>query len=223
VKKAQHDTDLQADPSAEPKTDFHNIAPAGFHNIAPAGFHNSYPEGPRKFVRILVDIIEIYIPAVAFIGLFCTFVLSVFFRYFLTPLIWDQEFTLTAFIWIICLGASYAQRDDSHIRFSMIYDMLPDRMKRGFRITGNSMIIFALILSFGPSFKWIVSMEFHRTNIFKIPYSIIYAPYILLLLSLTARYAASIIRDIQSFRTGTPGTTGTPGLTGTSKKRGKLK
>ncbi len=164
----------------------------------------------RKHIRILADIIEIYIPAFAFIGLFCVFVLSVFFRYFLTPLIWDQEFTLTAFVWIICLGASYAQRDDSHIRFSMIYDLLPDRAKTGFRIAGGSMIIFALVISFVPSLQWVISMEFHTTTIFKIPYSIIYTPYILLLFSLIMRYTASTIRDIQS-------------IFKASRKKGRLK
>ena len=53
----------------------------------------------KQIAKFLLDVVEVYVPTIAFTLLFIVFIIQVFFRYFLVPLTWPLEFTLIAFIW----------------------------------------------------------------------------------------------------------------------------
>ena len=78
-----------------------------------------------KIGQFILDLFEIYIPAVAFSVMFIVFILQIFFRYFLNnPLTWPYEITIFGFIWTAILGACYARRLGIHVVFGIIYDTL---------------------------------------------------------------------------------------------------
>ena len=151
----------------------------------------------KRIGLIALNFIEIYVPAVVFIMLFIAFMLQIFFRYFLVPLTWPLEFTLIAFIWITLLGACFAQRDHSHIKFSMIYDNAKPRTKIWIRIVGNMLLFISFCISFYPTYKYINFMSFKKSNVLKIPMNIAFSPYIVFLIIIIGRLGYDIIIDFR--------------------------
>jgi len=151
----------------------------------------------KRIGLIVLDFIEIYVPSVVFIMLFIAFMLQIFFRYFLVPLTWPLEFTLIAFIWITLLGACFAQRDNSHIKFSMIYDNAKPRTKIWMRFTGNILLFISFCISFYPTYKYVNFMSFKKSNVLKIPMNIAFSPYIVFLIIMIGRVGYDIIIDFK--------------------------
>lgn len=136
-------------------------------------------QGVKKAITILRDFVEIYIPVAAFVILFCTFIWQVFSRYVLcSALDWTYEITVTCYLWMVMLGACYAQRTRSHVVFTLVYDSLPTRLKAFTSFLGNGLIAFAFIWSLPSSIKMIDFMKMQKTSIFRIGLNVVYAPYI---------------------------------------------
>ena len=133
----------------------------------------------NKPLLVLRDIVELYIPSASFIIMFLVFILQIFCRYVLrAPVTWAYEITVSCYLWLVVLGACYAQRDRSHVCFTLLYDKLPLRMKALTAFLGNAIIAFAFAVSFIPSWQFIVFMSKQVTSVLKIGLNIVYAPYI---------------------------------------------
>ncbi|MGB2782608.1 MAG: TRAP transporter small permease subunit, partial [Atribacterota bacterium] len=121
-----------------------------------------------KIGKLFLDITEIYIPAITFSLLFIAFLIQVFFRYFLVPLTWPLEFTLMMFSWTTLFGACYAMRDDTHVKFTLIYDDASPKVKFWMRIIGNLMLFSSFIIAFVPTYNWVNFMSFKKSNVLKV-------------------------------------------------------
>lgn len=168
----------------------------------------------KKIGSIFLDILEIYIPSLTFIMMFVAFILQIFFRYVLrNPLIWAFELTLIGFIWTTMLGACYTRRHNSHVSFSLLYDRVTPEKKRIFRLIGNAFIASAFIIAIYPSYDYIMFMGYRRTPVLRIPFHIIYFPYIIFLILVTGRSLYDIVKDIKELlieRRGAYGTQSSP-------------
>lgn len=137
------------------------------------------PKLTPKPLLVLRGIVELYIPAASFVIMFLVFILQIFCRYVLrAPVTWAYEITVSCYLWLVVLGACYAQRDRSHVCFTLLYDKLPLRMKALTAFLGNAIIAFAFIASFIPSWQFIAFMQKQVTSVLKIGLNVIYAPYI---------------------------------------------
>lgn len=147
------------------------------------------------------DVFEIYIPCLAFIIMFLTFVAQVISRYvFNNPLTWAFEITVIGFSWIVILGACYAMRKRTHVVFTMIYDMLSVEKAAFTRLLGNIIIFTAFILLVIPSWKYINFMSFQSTSVFKIKLSYVFMPFVYFLFSIIVYTFQDIVEDIKIIR-----------------------
>ncbi len=72
---------------------------------------NLFMKKRRNFWRLLLDIIEIYIPMTTFTIMFLVFVIEIFSRYFLNhPISWSYEISQLTYVWTAILGACYTTR-----------------------------------------------------------------------------------------------------------------
>lgn len=150
----------------------------------------------------ILEFIEVYTPAVVFFLLFIVFMLEIFYRYFLVPLTWTLEFTLIAFIWVTLLGACFAQRDSSHVMFTMIYDKVKPRTQIWMRIVGNTLVFIAFSISLYPTYRYINFMSFKKSDVLKIPMNIAFSPYIVFLIIMIGRLGYDIITDFKKLNRG---------------------
>jgi TRAP-type C4-dicarboxylate transport system permease small subunit len=155
--------------------------------------------------RVLLDIVELYIPMLAFLSIFVCFLLQIVSRYFFTPLMWPEELALISFLWAALLGALYAKRSDSMVCFSMLYDAVGPKAQRWMRITGNTLLAVVLAISFKPSLDYVVFMKFKTSATLGIPLNIAYSCYIVFLADIVVRYAADVVRDVRGLSAGNAG------------------
>jgi TRAP-type C4-dicarboxylate transport system permease small subunit len=150
----------------------------------------------KKAGSTLLDIIEIYLPAVAFMVMFLAFNLQIFYRYVLNnPLQWTWEGTIIAYIWTILFATGLATRNHAHVKFTLIYDRVSDRARAWFRITGDLIIVSAFILIAYPSYDFIAFMRIKKSAVFGIPFSIIYFPFMVFLATTIGHKVYDIVTD----------------------------
>jgi TRAP-type C4-dicarboxylate transport system permease small subunit len=128
--------------------------------------------------------------------------LEIFYRYFLVPLTWTLEFTLIAFVWVTLLGACFAQRDSSHVMFTMIYDKVKPRTQVWMRIVGNTLVFIAFSISLYPTYRYINFMSFKKSDVLKIPMNIAFSPYIVFLIIMIGRLGYDIVTDFKKLNRG---------------------
>jgi TRAP-type C4-dicarboxylate transport system permease small subunit len=156
----------------------------------------------KKAGRLIVDTVEVYIPFAAFSTLFTVFILGIIFRYFFKPLTWTLELSLMCFIWTSLLGGLYAKRDDSHVRFTMIYDAAAPLAQLWMRLTGNALLVISFAIGLYPSWKYVNFMNYKKSNVLKIPMDIVFLPFVIFLAFMIGRYLIDIVTDIRKLRKG---------------------
>ncbi len=154
----------------------------------------------KKAVLWLRDCVEIYIPVLAFLGLFGVFIMQIFFRYIVRdPKPWSMEVTSMCYVWVVLLGACYAQRKKSHVTFTLIYDMLPVKLKSFTAFLGNLIIFVALAASVSPTWDYIQFMKVQRSSVLKIGLNYVYAPYMIFLALMLLYIAIDLYEDFMVF------------------------
>lgn len=155
----------------------------------------------QRLLKIVLDSLEIYIPTISFIILFCVFNLQVFYRYALNqPLTWPPEIISITFLWTTILAASYAQRNNEHVSFSVIYDRVSGKSQFIMRMIANALIAIAFTVALWPSLSYVLFMSFKKTTVLKIPYSIVFFPMIIFLVLIIGRMLYAIYTDIKVLR-----------------------
>ena len=149
---------------------------------------------------VLRDIIEIYIPVAMFVIMFVTFVMQIFFRYIVRqPLAWAYEVTVSCYLWLVILGACYAQREHAHVTFTLITDKMPIRGRAFCTFLGSLMIGFAFVWAFVPSCRFVSMMAMQRTSMLKIGLNIVYGPFIAFLALMILYMLRDMVLDFKVF------------------------
>lgn len=138
----------------------------------------------KKVGTFLRDCVEKYIPMIAFVILFVVFVYQVAMRYlFKNPQAWTGEVEQSCFLWLVLLGACYAQRIKGHVTFTLLYDNLGVKGKALTSMLGNLLIIFTFLITILPSFNYIWGLmeRAQVTTLLKWPKTVVFFPYVVFL------------------------------------------
>lgn len=154
----------------------------------------------KKAALFVRDCVEIYVPVLAFCGLFLVFIMQVFSRYVLRdPKAWSMEVTSMCFVWVVMLGACYAQRRRSHVTFTLIYDALSIRWKALTAFLGNLIIFAAMAIAVQPTWEYIQFMKVQKSSVLKVPLNYVYFPYIIFLILMLLYTGIDLVRDFLIF------------------------
>ncbi len=154
----------------------------------------------NKGTALLRDLVELYIPGLCFVLMFLAFIWQIFCRYVLrSPVPWAYEITVACYLWMVVLGACYAQRERSHVTFTLVYDRLQTRKKALVSFLGNLLMLAAFAYAFVPSVEFILFMRMQKTSVLKIGLDIIYFPYIPFMLIIMIYALADLYRDFRIF------------------------
>jgi len=141
-------------------------------------------DGLKKVGRFIRNCVELYIPIVAFVALFLIFCYQVFMRYIANnPQSWTLEVEQMCFLWLVLLGACYAQREKSHVSFTLLYDVLDVKGKALTALLGNLLIAVTFAVAFIPSLRyiWGLMSRAQVTSILKISKTLVFFPYVIFL------------------------------------------
>lgn len=153
----------------------------------------------KKVGGFIRDCVEKYIPVIAFVILFVVFVFQVFMRYIMrNPQSWTSEVEQSCFLWLVLLGACYAQRVKGHVTFTLLYDNLGVKGKAITAMLGNILITFTFIISVIPSANYIIGLmeRAQVTSLLKWPKTYVFFPYIIFLLFILVYALMDIYEEI---------------------------
>lgn len=152
----------------------------------------------RRLRDVLFDAIEIYIPVASFVVMFITFIIEIFYRYVLNnPLTWPFEITTITFVWTVLFGAIYTMRRREHIAFSLIYDLMSATWQRRVRLLSNGITFVGFGIAIVPSYRYVSFMHIQKTPVFQVPFSTIYAPFLVFLLAVMFYTLQDILKDLR--------------------------
>ncbi|WP_299790489.1 TRAP transporter small permease subunit [uncultured Marivita sp.] len=160
----------------------------------------------RSAGRLLLDIVEYHLPAAMMITLVAVFLLQITFRYFFTPLIWPDELLGFLFLWIVLFAVGYAERNHGLIRFSVLRDASPPRVRRLMDIVGHAILLGAFVALIVPTLNYLVFVDRRMNPVLPMRMSWAYAPFMVFLLSLVVRFGWRLRDDIVGLIRGTPPT-----------------
>lgn len=127
--------------------------------------------------------------------MFSAFIAQVLFRYGLgLPLAWSEELCNFIWLWGILWGASFVMRNREDIRFDMLYNLLPRRVKRVATLASSSIIVLLLAASLPKTWSYISFMQVEKSAAMGIPLNAVFGLYLVFLLSMCVRHAG-IARD----------------------------
>ncbi|MEG0765092.1 MAG: TRAP transporter small permease [Pseudoflavonifractor sp.] len=152
------------------------------------------------FVR---NCVELYIPVISFAVLFLVFCYQIFMRRVLNnPQTWTLEVEQMCFLWVVLLGACFAQRQKAHVTFTLLYDSLKVRGKAITALMGNLIIAVTFTLAAIPSFLYIIEQVERQqmTSILKISKAIVFFPYIIFMVFILVYTIMDIYEEIMVLR-----------------------
>lgn len=142
------------------------------------------------------DFFEVYLPCCAFVVLFIAYVVMILYRYIFNAQINEiYELSMIAFVWTVVLAASYHSRTDEHIMFTILYDKLPESGKRAMRMAGNGILVVFMAVILPHAVNSVRFLAIKKSSLMKIPFHIIYAPFIIYLLLTAVHHFILLLKD----------------------------
>lgn len=146
----------------------------------------------KESFKKLLDFLEVHFNAIIFITMFLSMIIQVFMRYVLnrpSPLL--HEITMYSFVWTVYLSSALARRYKLHIRFNIIYDLLPKKFQLVVDLVFDIFISFLFCISFVPVLKMLISYNFIESHLLKISWTylfIVFPIFMLLVLIHNAKF-----------------------------------
>ena len=130
-----------------------------------------------------------------FVLLFLVFVVQVTARFaFNQPLAWTDELAVILYLWAILWGAALVCEDRENVAFDLLYQKASPALQRVMAIAGCALIGVLCAWALPGSIDYIGFMRREHTPVLNLPFNWVFAPFALLLIALTLRYAWRIWR-----------------------------
>ncbi len=132
-----------------------------------------------KVYNTVCNIVEVYLPVLIFIFMFLSYVVLIVYRYvFRASFDWLYELNVMSFMWCGIFAASYGSRADTHVKFTILYDRMPEIVKLAMEIITNLAIIILFTMIFPKAWKNLLFQGVRKSSILKIPYHIVFFPFV---------------------------------------------
>lgn len=157
----------------------------------------------KKLWNFVRNCVELYIPILSFVALFLIFCFQVFMRYIVNnPQSWTLEVEQVCFLWLVLLGACFAQREKAHVTFTLLYDNLGIKGKAITAMLGNLIISITFLAAIIPSLRYILGLAARAqvTSILKIPKTVAFFPFVFFLVIILIYTLLDIYEEIMVLR-----------------------
>ena len=129
------------------------------------------------------------IAAAAFAVLFLTFIVQVVMRFvFNMPLAWSDELILIVYIFMVFWCAGLLLKEKDHVMLDLVYETLPPNGRRVFGLLGAALVAGLLLVLLPQTFDYVMFMHREKTPVLDIPFSYVFAPFVLFVAVIGVRY-----------------------------------
>jgi TRAP-type C4-dicarboxylate transport system permease small subunit len=133
--------------------------------------------------------------AALFAALFVVFIVQVTARFvFDRPLPWTDEAAVILYVWVILWSAALIVPEREHVAFDLVWNLAGPRTQKAMRAVGLLAVggLAAWALPASAEFAWFMGRE--GTAVLGMPLVWLFAPFVLLLVSLVVRSAIGFFR-----------------------------
>ena len=129
--------------------------------------------------------------------MFLSYVVLIVYRYvFKASFDWLYELNIMSFMWCGIFAASYGSRTDTHVKFTILYDRLPEKMKLALDIVTNLAIVVTFSIIFPKAWKNLLFQGVRKSSILKIPYDLVFAPFISFMVLTVLHHLILLVKNI---------------------------
>ena len=128
-----------------------------------------------------------------FLAMFIVFLVQITARFgFNKPLPWTDEAAVILYIWVIMWAATAVVPEREHVVFDLIWNSVGYRTRQAMRIVGNLMVGCLSLVAIPASWDYVKFMGREGSPVLDVPFSWIFLPFVLLLISLVLRSAWNV-------------------------------
>ena len=128
-----------------------------------------------------------------FIALFLVFLVQITARFaFNKPLPWTDEIAVVLYLWVILWSAALVVPEREHVVFDLVWNSVSYRTRQVMRIAGNLLIGGLALVAIPASWDYVKFMGREGSPVLDVPFSWIFLPFVLLLISLVLRSAWNV-------------------------------
>lgn len=122
-------------------------------------------------------------------ALFLAFLIQIAFRYlFNLPIGWTHEISVILWLWLVLWGAAFVLTEREEIRFDLLHAAVGRRTRRGMAFVSAVVIVAVYAGSLPAMIDYVTFMKVERTAYMKLPFSWVYAIYIVFAVAAIVRY-----------------------------------
>jgi TRAP-type C4-dicarboxylate transport system permease small subunit len=153
----------------------------------------------KKIVIKLLDALELHIPVILFSAVFIMYVIMIVYRYILHKAVFEMnELCQVLYLSSALLGASYAGRTDSHVVFPLLYDKLKPKGQKVSRMIADVIVVTLCVWIWYPTVKSMTWMARKKTEVLDIPFSWMYAIFLIFITLTAVYYLFNFIKDLRT-------------------------
>ena len=128
-----------------------------------------------------------------FLAMFIVFLVQITARFgFNKPLPWTDEAAVILYIWVIMWAATAVVPEREHVVFDLVWNSVGYRTRQAMRIVGNLMVGCLSLVAIPASWDYVKFMGREGSPVLDVPFSWIFLPFVLLLISLVLRSAWTV-------------------------------
>ena len=128
-----------------------------------------------------------------FLAMFIVFLVQITARFgFNKPLPWTDEAAVILYIWVIMWAATAVVPEREHVVFDLVWNSVGRRSRQAMRIVGNLLIGGLSLVAIPASWDYVKFMGREGSPVLDVPFSWIFLPFVLLLISLVLRSAWNV-------------------------------
>jgi TRAP-type C4-dicarboxylate transport system permease small subunit len=158
----------------------------------------SGPSGPLTRLAALAHRAAEGIGVGLFTALFLVFLVQVTARFgFDRPLPWTDEVAVSLYVVVILWAAATLVPEREHVVFDLVWNAAGRRTRQLMRVSSLLLLGGLAAWALPASWDYVSYMAIERTPVLEIPFMWIYAPFVLLLISLVARSLHGIWRALR--------------------------
>ncbi len=145
----------------------------------------------RERLRHFCEIVA----AAIFALLFLTFIVQVAMRFlFARPLAWSDELVVVLYILVVFWSAAPLPQGEGHVMLDLVYAALPPGGRRVFALVGAGLTAALLLILLPQAWDYVKFMGREKTPVLDIPFSWVFAPFLLFIALVAWRYAVKFVR-----------------------------
>ena len=128
-----------------------------------------------------------------FLAMFIVFLVQITARFgFNKPLPWTDEAAVILYIWVILWAATAVVPEREHVVFDLVWNSVGYRTRQAMRIVGNLIVGCLSLVAIPASWDYVKFMGREGSPVLDVPFSWIFLPFVLLLISLVLRSAWNV-------------------------------